>query len=1060
MIGVVILVIMSSSTCYGAGLSYNELYTEFQAGSPVTIVANGVAQFKIVCSVATWGPDDTNPAGLAAYELRDYIQQITGVQLPTSGALPGIYIGDDANPDSWTQTVKDQMELFGYRIISSGSGIYIAGNPDSYRPDDATSNGVYAFIEKALGVRWFTCIPVGTYVPSNSTLTVGTFDIIEAPVLKGHSYGPTSMTYDTLPAGALDDYFVWYKRNRLGNQIYGCRHNYPECLSPWTYLPAHPEYYCIINGERVDARYSSAWQICHTATGVPGAIANWVNAKTNTVYQTSFGWNMPNQTYVSANDNHSWCQGDTCTAVGTVTDATVYMLNAIAQLIEPVNPGRIISFYAYSGNKEPPSSGVTLEPNLMPLIAPYGNDLSTPFGTPGHAFGAIVLGWSAKATQWGTRDYYTYTSLIPWANGRVLADNIEWLTSLGCIYSNAELLGMGPIDSVAWYMVAKKSFNPTLDTDDLFGDYFDKFYGPAAVPMWSWYTTAENAFIGNIPTGSYSIYKSVYNASVLNTMESYLDQAAVLATTVPYSDRVADARLSLDITRAWVVVDDAKDALMADWTGANYTALEDAYNVYRALLDQANDVVAVGAIEKSYLFRIEEMLEGGTTFYVPDVSYNEAMNNGGYTQRDAIEIIGFVSGTSGMYLTPWSSGIITWEFDVADGVFDQLQLTFYFNHWIPGNENALLISVDDGQTWSTVMQNTDCTAADYDLTPYVQGHQKFLFRQTATNNTSNSRLMLENFNFVGTAVYSGNIPIPAQWFEYFDDIDTYQLGDEYLEKTIWEQFSTWTSPNVSASQSYSGSQSLYHQGSEAIMLDIGDTNRIKGTDLKFSVAVYSSSLGTSSFNIQIGPSQNGRARVCSSSGYFAWIDNSGTHFFTKTTGGLAAAANNSWFIVEIILHWNFIDYGWTYDVKIWYTNNTADPADDMLYVDATDVGFILQYEWDSRQPQYMQWFLISGAYQYIDDISIERIPPIQPYNISLDVDGTLQFIGDGGIGYEIWYKSDIADPNWISVTAINSSDTGALWVDEGNGNPGDDNYRPPPSEVNQRFYLISDYVKR
>ena len=148
MIGLIIVVIGSSLTCYGAGLSYNELYTEFQAGAPVTIVDNGVAQFKIVCSVATWSPDDTNPAGLAAYELRDYIQQITGVQLPTSGALPGIYIGDDASPGSWSQSIKDQMEQFGYRILSSSLGIYIAGNPDSYRPDDATANGVNAFMKR------------------------------------------------------------------------------------------------------------------------------------------------------------------------------------------------------------------------------------------------------------------------------------------------------------------------------------------------------------------------------------------------------------------------------------------------------------------------------------------------------------------------------------------------------------------------------------------------------------------------------------------------------------------------------------------------------------------------------------------------------------------------------------------------------------------------------------------------------------------------------------------------------------------------------------------------
>jgi Domain of unknown function (DUF4838) len=955
------------------------LYSNFHADTQTYLVYNGEAQYRLTCSDATWTDTDPTVHGFAAYELREYIYDITGVYLPTSGTLPEIKIGDDASPDSWTQTIKDNMDSHGYRIAKSGSSILIAGNND-----DGTANGLYAFIDKGLGVRWLSGIPEITHVPLSDFLAIGAIDIVEAPDIKGHTYAPGINTQTGLTEGDLDDYFLWYRRNRLGGKIYPCSHNYSVALNTNTYASSNPEFYSYVNGARVNP-FTADWQICHSDVDAAAEVAKWANAQSSTVRQTDFGPTMENHVFVTANDNHVWCECTPCANLGTTTDQAIYMLENVATDVEDSHPGRTIAFYAYSDLDVPPSDTSTaLESNLMPVIARYGYTGTKAYNDTGNTsgFDDVVTDWAGISTQWGIREYYTFVPVVPWPNARVLAENCEWLATQGCEYINAELLGMTPMDNIAWYMAAKKSFNSDLDIEDLLDDYFDKYYGPASANMKLWFETAATAFSASAYAGDYDALKDdVYTSTVRDTMHSKIDAAKLQATASPYKERVEAAEISLDILDAWVEMDDAKDTLYDDWTDTNYNTLSDAYDTYMALIESpgADTVISVTAIKASYLWMIEQSLFGGTTFEVPEVDYAEPMNGGGNSQRDAISITNFTSGASGLYLAGKTSGEITYEFNVVDGLYaDDIVVTFYFNYLLGGSgTNALKISVNDGDTWTTIMSNTDCQGSQYSL-PQVEGYSTFLLKSETYNDDSVSRLALANFYIQGNAVYDTGIPAPVKYSSFVDDMEDYPVDNQYVALTDWQIYSGGT-PLVSSSTTLSGVRSLvFDLTRDIIDFEPDFENRFVGIDMCYSAAFRSPRLDLARFGIQVGPSPNGRARIETLSGYFKYCDSGGWNIFQQVGGGDATTSNDTYYRIAITFHWNVIDYGTTYSCKIWDTNETFDPSDDTLYVDATNVPMLLEYEWTGIAPNYVNWFLLAGGLSnydvYVDDISIAYVP--------------------------------------------------------------------------------------
>lgn len=177
------------------------------AAPGLILAENGTAQAVIVVP-----PGAGKPVQFAARELKQFLQQATGAEFTIAEQAPvsktAIVLGDCAESRKAGIDVS-QLKRDGFRILRQGNRIFIAGRDDQdydldayvtmkkvppingqgwfnhmIKPEYATLFGVYDFLERVVGVRWYFPGQLGTYVPKSSVLTVGNLDLTENPAMK------------------------------------------------------------------------------------------------------------------------------------------------------------------------------------------------------------------------------------------------------------------------------------------------------------------------------------------------------------------------------------------------------------------------------------------------------------------------------------------------------------------------------------------------------------------------------------------------------------------------------------------------------------------------------------------------------------------------------------------------------------------------------------------------------------------------------------------------------------------------------------------------------------
>lgn len=128
----------------------------------------------------------------AAEVLADWIEKITGSNLSIAHAVPNegvaIFVGSAAEKAGLKLDKIESPSHEGIRIVADDKRILIGGQNGA-----ATVKAVCRFLEE-LGCRYFMDNPLGEVYPKTQTLSVGTFDISDAPGFlyrdpKGPSWG-------------------------------------------------------------------------------------------------------------------------------------------------------------------------------------------------------------------------------------------------------------------------------------------------------------------------------------------------------------------------------------------------------------------------------------------------------------------------------------------------------------------------------------------------------------------------------------------------------------------------------------------------------------------------------------------------------------------------------------------------------------------------------------------------------------------------------------------------------------------------------------------------------
>ncbi len=441
------------------------------AAAPITIVQDHQPLAAIVL------PDDaSDQLKGACTEMQALTEEATGAQLsivpaPAAGMV-AIHVGPSPDVDAFGLDLG-KLDDDGFIIaFPDASNIVILGPTDW-----GTEFGVYGFLERYVGVRWLLPGPDGTDVPAQGTIEVPNEPVREEPAF-------FSRLFSGLRGGAQA---TWARHNRMHGRV-KFHHNLLHLFPPDKYLDTHPEFFPVINGERVRPKPgSSGWQPCFTAPGiVDEAIKNIVAYFDEHPEAMSYS--------LGVNDSSGHCQCANCVArdpgrknlIGRdhLSDRYFEWANQVVEGVLKVYPDKYFGCLAYSEIFEPPDH-VKVHPHIIPYMT---YDRMKWIDPDLRAQGEdLTRRWAAMCPTLGWYDYiYGTPYCLPRVWFHHMGDYYRFGHENGvrCLYAEAyPNWGEGP----KLYVSLKLQWDPYQDVDELLDEWLERCVGPEGAPLLATY---------------------------------------------------------------------------------------------------------------------------------------------------------------------------------------------------------------------------------------------------------------------------------------------------------------------------------------------------------------------------------------------------------------------------------------------------------------------------------------------------------------------------------------------------------------------------------------------
>ena len=537
----------------------NSLVPAGTVSAPLTLVRDGKPLYAVVLPEQPTGPERK-----AADDLRQWVKEITGAELPSAkggGNAPAIRIR------TAPEFVGDE-----YRIAVEADSLVLTGGTGR-----GAVNAVYALLEEDLGCRWY--VKDDSRLPKTATLTV--------PVVP-RSYRPSLRMRDPFYAASFDP--VWSLRNRTnapraavaeehgGHLDYGGLdvHTHATLLPADKHFKDHPEYFAQdASGKRYPA------QLCAThpevARIVSENILDLLRDKPHTEIVS-----------VSKNDNggDQICHCTTCAPLrnsegGTDMANQLVLVNRIAEVVEKHHPAVLIDTLAYLETINVPK---TIRPRKNVVIRLCNDSVgawSTPFKPARNCpVAKVVQAWSAAHDRLSIWDYNVNFShyLAPMPNLAIIADNIRFwiehkaigLLTQGGYQSTSER------DQLRSWVIAKLMWDSSRDVDALVNDFVYGHYDAAAPALAAYESLLQRTAEKHAATLAAPAGGIRYPMDVPFLGKEFLDEAtAVFANAVQLAR--GDERLLHKVERAELPILYVKLARGPQFVGGEYGAVLDRF---------------------------------------------------------------------------------------------------------------------------------------------------------------------------------------------------------------------------------------------------------------------------------------------------------------------------------------------------------------------------------------------------------------------------------------------------------------------------------------------------
>lgn len=532
-------VLRVDATLVGGAKHQSEV--QFAAGKPVdyTLFADAKSDYVIVLS-----QDASESERWAAGELQHWLREAGAPELPilapaAAAGRPAIVVG--WNPRSaellnLPARPEPAAESFVYR--SGGADIAICGGGER-----GTMYGVLTFLEREFGARWYT--PRVSAVPKRDAWTFRVLRHREAPGIRVRN----------------DFYFeafepIWAARNKVngamgyreqpgGVESYWAVHTFYPLMPPAEFYEEHPEYYSLINGERIHDHA----QLCLTNPDVLNLITERLRERMR---------NSPEYLIysVSQNDWRNPCQCDACQAIagreGSEAGPLIWFVNQVAGRIEEEFPDKYVGTLAYQYTRKPPR---TLRPreNVVIRLCSIECCFAHPFtGCPvNQSFLEDLRGWAEISPHLYIWDYVVNFAhyVMPFPNFAALQPNIQTFRdnkAIGIMEQAAYQSRGGEFAELRAYVLSKLLWDPECDMQAVIDDFMHGYYGRAGQYVRAYFDLLHAQVT---PDTHLHIFQGpedrLFSDDFIRRARALFDRAETVADNVEILQRVEMARMPL-----------------------------------------------------------------------------------------------------------------------------------------------------------------------------------------------------------------------------------------------------------------------------------------------------------------------------------------------------------------------------------------------------------------------------------------------------------------------------------------------------------------------------------
>lgn len=434
----------------------------------IILVKNNHSEYSIVVST---GADSLTH--LAANELQHYIFEVSQTRLEiktkVSQEKKHILIGRDFIMDPSSLVALDTLDEDGFMIRVAEDIILISGN-------DGKSNlyAAYTFIEEFLGCRLLT--PSEEFIPETATLVIPETEKIYKPDF--------AFRRILFPAVKSEKYRHWHKLETLDE--WGMFvHTFDDLISPEKYFGNHPEFFSLVGNHRLkDA------QLCLSNPEVIRTLKENLGAEIA---------KKPGKKYwsVSQNDCYNYCECDECEVMyaeyGSVSGAYLYMANELAKAF----PDKQISTLAYQFTRSAPKNITPLD-NVNIMFCSIECNRSMPLEDDSRSTGFVkdMKDWSLLTDNILVWDYVVQFKnyLTPFPNFHVLQPNIRFFydNNVSMMFQQGSGGNWSDLSDMKQYLISKLLWDKDADKETIVNDFIQKYYGPAASFIQSYYELTHN----------------------------------------------------------------------------------------------------------------------------------------------------------------------------------------------------------------------------------------------------------------------------------------------------------------------------------------------------------------------------------------------------------------------------------------------------------------------------------------------------------------------------------------------------------------------------------------